>query len=317
MPWGMVIGGALSYLGSQDAASSYSSAADKAAANSKFTPYNVYSGYGSGTFTPASAGTPGTGGYWSGGTNGYSGGDSRGTGGGSGVGRWVPGSPGTPGHAASATASLNPQYQGLRDQYLQQANGNLGAFSSYDPASASADIYGKLSALSAPQEQLDRQNLENRLLAQGMLGSTGGGLQQKALFDSQGNTRLAREIQSYSTAQDTLDRMQGRAINATNAASGMDSLALQNLNLGGAFGGKAMQGNQFGAGLQYQAGVRGGDASAQFWAGLGQQVAPAINNYYKSGNGSYNDTGMFGLGNSQYVPKYGGSAYGGSSGYAP
>lgn len=311
MPWiGPVIGGGLSLFGSMNAADAYSNAANNAASSSKFTPYNVYSGFGSGTFDAGSPGTSGSGGYWSGGT--YSS-DGLGrspehggatAGGGFGGGVWNPGTPGTPARPASATASLNPQYQALRDQYLRQANGNLSAFSSYDPQSASQDIYGKLSALSAPQEQQDRQNLESRLLAQGMLGSTGGGIQQQALGTAQGQTRLARELQSYTTAQDTLDRMQARGINATNAASGLDSLAMQNLNLGGVFGGRQSAANSFGAGLQFQAAGAGAGASASFWQGLGQQVAPAISNYMNPPLGyGYNNNGF------NMSPYYNGNAF--------
>jgi hypothetical protein len=276
---GAAIGGGLSLFGSMNAADKYSSAADKAAQASKFTPYNVYSGFGSGTFDPGSPGTPGRPGYRTGGESSISTG-----------GVWHPGTAGTPATAASATASLNPQYQALRDQFMGQANSQLGAFGNYNPDQASADIYGKLASLSAPDEARARSDMESRLLAQGMLGSSGGGIQQQALFDSQGKARTARELQAYTTAQDTLDRMQGRAINATNAASGLDSLALQNLNLGGAFGGKSMQGNQFGANIQYGAAANNADASAQFWAGLGQQVGPAIGSMF-NGNG-YNNSGF-------------------------
>ena len=69
MPWGAIIGGAISYIGAQDAAGSYSDAADRSANATKFSPYNVYSGFGSGAFSPARAGTAGRPGYWSGGTS--------------------------------------------------------------------------------------------------------------------------------------------------------------------------------------------------------------------------------------------------------
>lgn len=298
MPWGAAVGGAIALYGQSQAQDAQSDAANKAAEASKFTPYNVYSGFGSGTFD---SGSPGTVGYWTGGGGTASGGWDRGGQinrlGAGGQGTWVPGQAA---RGPSATAALNPQYAALRDQYMKQAGSQMGAFSNYDPQQASADIYGKLSALSAPYEARARTDMESRLQAQGMLGSTGGGIQQQALFDSQGQSRIARELQSYSTAQDTLNQMQSRSINATNAASGLDSLALQNLNLGGAFGGKAMQGGQFGANIQNNAAMRAGDASAQFWSGIGQQVAPAIQGYAQNGNG--------------YNP-FAGSQYASSTGY--
>lgn len=241
MPWGAAVGGAIALYGQDQARSSANKAADKAAADAKFTPYNVYSGYGSGTFS-----------------------------------------------GNTATASLNPQYANLRDQFMNQANSQLGAFSNYDPNQAANDIYGKLSALSAPAEQQARNDNENRLFGQGMLGSTGGGIQTKALLDSQGQSRIQRELQSYTTAQNTLDSMQNRAISGTNAASGLDALALQNLNLGGVFGGRQSAASQFGANLQNNAALRSSDASAQFWSGIGQQVAPAVNSYMNNGSNGYN-----------------------------
>lgn len=291
MPWGLIIGGALSYMGSQDAADSYSNSADKAAANSKFTPYNVYSGYGSGTFTPATAGTAGRAGYWSGGTpGGYDrGGAMASTGG-----KWIPGTAGTPGTAASATASLNPQYQGLRDQYMQQAKGFNGALTSYDPNQAAQNLYQQLSQIGSFDRQQNQNAFENRLVNQGQMGLQQDGQNPllRAYQNAQGQEDLQRQLAAFGMSQDVQDRLQARGMNATQAASGLDSLALQNLNLGGAFGGKALQGSQFGAGLQMNAaGVQAG-TNAAFWQNLGQQVGPAIGGAfgYRPQNSQYTNT---------------------------
>ena len=187
MPWiGPVVGGAISYIGAQDAAGSYSDAANNAAGATKFSPYNVYSGFGSGAFSPARAGTSGMRGYWSGGTSyqGDSGGQVSGTGGYRGPfgyvaprgnGTWVPGTPGTPATAASATATLNPEYQGLRNQYLSQARGFGGALTSYDPNQAAQSLYEKLTQIGASNRQQQTNAFENRLLAQGQTGLQQGG----------------------------------------------------------------------------------------------------------------------------------------------
>lgn len=243
-PWwssaiGPAIGGGLSLYGANSAANKLSDAANNAAQQGKFTPYNVYSGAGAGMF------------------------DANG----------------------NATATLSPEYQALRNQYLQNANGNLSALQNYDPQAAANTVYGQLSALSAPQEEQDRLNMENRLLAQGMLGSTGGGIQNQALLTSQGLAGVGRQVQSWQMGQDVLNQMQNRALGATNAATALDAMPLNNLNMGGAFGGRAQQGNQFGANLQYNAAGAGAGATASFWQGLGQQVSPGIttatNNYFQ------------------------------------
>lgn len=315
MPAGWIAGGA-TLLGAFMGADATRSAANKAADATKFEPWNVYSGYGSGTFTPASAGS---GGHWSGGGGGgfaWSGdrggpnvsGGINPWGGGYGQGTWIPGTPATP---ASATATLSPEYQALRDQYMQQAGGQLGAMGAFDPNQASRDMYDKLASLSEPTEARARTDLESRLLAQGMLGSTGGGIQQQSLFDSQGQSRIARELQSWTTAQDTLNQMQGRAINATNAASGLDALPLQNLNLGGVLGGRQSAANGFGAGLQFQAAQNKGDSIASFWSGLGQQVAPAISNYANTWRSPYTQNQANDFYGSLYtgMPSGGGGAF--------
>lgn len=235
---GSLVGGGLSLYGANSAANKLSDAANNAADKSKFTPYNVFSGAGSGTF-----------------------------------------------NGTTATGTLSPEYLALRNKYLQNANGNLNALQNYDPQAAANDVYGKLSALSNPQEEQDRLNQENRLLAQGMLGSTGGGIQRQALLTSQGLAGVGRQVQSYQLGQDALNQMQNRAFGATNAATALDAIPMNNLNAGGVFGGRASQANQFGTGLQYNAASAGAGASASFWQGLGQQVAPgvssAVNNYYQ------------------------------------
>ena len=310
MPWiGPVVGGLISYMGAQDAADSYSSAANRAAGATAFKPYNVYSGYGSGVFSPATAGSPGTRGNYVGGTTTY---DMRGpqTRGGT----WVGGTAGTPGTPASATASLNPQYQGLRDEYLQQAYGYNGALTNYDPQASAADLYAKLQAISAPQRQSDRNAFETRQLAQGQMGLQQGGVNPalQSFLSAQNQADLQREISAFGMSQDVQDRLQNRSLSATTAATGLDALPLQNLNLGGVFGGRGAQAAQFGANLQNNAAMRQGDATAQLWSSIGQQVGPAVGNYFNQPNyGSYNNNGFNA---SQYWS--GGEAAGGPNAYS-
>lgn len=322
MPWiGPVVGGVISYMGAQDAADSYSSAANRAAGATAFKPYNVYSGYGSGTFSPGSAGTRG---YWSGGTPSYSGSEHAAGGGGGmggflGIGRpnaggartWIPG---TAASGPSATASLNPQYQGLRDEYLQQAYGYNGALTNYDPQSSAADLYAKLQAISAPQRQSDRNAFETRQLAQGQMGLQQGGVNPalQSFLSAQNQADLQREISAFGMSQDVQDRLQNRSLAATTAATGLDALPLQNLSLGGVFGGRGAQAAQFGANLQNNAAMRQGDATAQLWSSIGQQVGPAVGSYFNQPNyGSYNNNGFNA---SQYWS--GGEAAGGPNAYS-
>ena len=313
---GPIVGGAISYFAAQDAADSYSGAADRAAGATKFSPYNVYSGFGSGAFKPASAGTPG---YWAGGAppgaprpagSAFGGLTARGRQYG-GTGTWVPGTPAT---QASATATLNPNYQGLRDQYLSQARGFGGALTSYDPNKAAQDLYGQLTQIGASNRQQQTNAFENRLLSQGQTGLEQGGENplMRAYQNAQGQEDLQRQLSAFGMSQDVIDKLLNRSISASNAAVGLDQLPLELLNQGGVFGGRQSAGNQFGANAQLNAaGVQAG-TNAAFWQSIGQGVGQA-------GRGgafspAYNDGYSF---SSQYNPKYGGAAYGGSSAWAP
>lgn len=307
MPWAAIIGGGLAYMASENASDGYSDAANRASKAGAFKPYNVYSGFGSGAFSPATAGSQG---YYKRGPeiNQALTGNARIGYPSYAQGEWVPGTPGTP---ATATAELNPRYQALRDQYMAQAEGFNGALTSYDPQSTAGDLYSKLQSISAPQRQQEQNAFEARLLSQGQMGLQQGGVNplMASYLQSQKMQDLQRELSAFGLSQDVLDRMQNRSLSATTAASNLDALALQNLNLGGSFGGQAMQGGQFGANLQNNAAMRSADATAQLWSGIGQQVSTAFK------GSDYNDS--YFTRNSQYSPSYGGGAYGGSNNWAP
>jgi len=123
------------------------------------------------------------------------------------------------GNQMSQTAGgLNP----LISQFGNTASSQLQQFNSFNPQTMAQDIYAKLTALGQPQREIDRANLESRLLNQGILTSSPGFSQINSLDQANGQQDLARQIQAQLTAQQQLQALLG---NATNAAGTVQNLA--------------------------------------------------------------------------------------------
>lgn len=286
---GAVLGAGISYLGARSASKRSASAIRDAAAMSEFKPYNVYSGFGSGVFDtePATTTT----------ANRMVGGQYRYGAPGGMLGRTLLSTlvnkPGAP----RATARLSPEYQAVRDAYLDMASKQRGAITGYMPEEAARNLYDKMASLSARDEEQARAELESRLVNQGMLGSTGGGMQMNAFYDALNDARLKRELAAYGMSQDDLDRMIAREMGLVQGATKLDALPLQNLELGGVFGGAQSRGGAFGAELIANNAMDRGDASSAFWANLGNKIGPAFEEWVKKPP------------TSQYTGMMGGGAY--------
>ena len=86
--------------------------------------------------------------------------------------------------------------KGKWDQAQSQANVNIG-----DVANYAATLRGVEEPLYAQQTKRDRLGLENRLLSQGMLGSTGGASQTEALYNAQAQAAAGRDASRYQRAE--------------------------------------------------------------------------------------------------------------------
>jgi hypothetical protein len=124
----------------------------------------------------------------------------------------------------NTAGSLNP----LMSQFGNTASSQLQQFNSFNPQTMAQDIYSKLALLGKPQREIDRANLESRLLNQGILTSSPGFSQINSMDQANSQQDLAREIQSMLTAQSTQQQM---LANAQGAAGTMGSLAGQQGNL--------------------------------------------------------------------------------------
>lgn len=81
----------------------------------------------------------------------------------------------------------------------------------YDPQSVAQSRYDLLTAQARRGEERMFNTLQNRLFAQGRLGSTGGGTAMKALFDSQAQADLGRQLAAQDLGLTTQRQVAGLA----------------------------------------------------------------------------------------------------------
>lgn len=149
-------------------------------------------------------------------------------------------------------SEMSPEWQGAQDTLMDSFYGNM-QYASMDPMEASQYAYNMGSNLNAYQDEQNRLGLENRLLSQGMLGSTGGASQMRSLYDSMNQRDLGREAQSLGLGQDMLNQYQQRGIAAYQPAWNQEMQFANQINQSGQLGGQAMQGNTNAANLINQA----------------------------------------------------------------
>lgn len=178
----------------------------------------------------------------------------------------------------NANMSLSAPYQSARDQLLGQANQYGNQINSYGNDFVNS-TYNNLRQMASFNEQQDRTNLENRLAAQGMLGSTGGGIQSQALLNSQNMADVDRQVQATQLGDQLQNSLLSRQTTALNGASTLDQLPLQNASLGMQIGAQNLGANQY-AGNALMSG-------ATTNAGMGSSL---INGLF----GAQNNAGQFG-----------------------
>ena len=124
--------------------------------------------------------------------------------------------------AKTGEAYITPEMQAIADRLLSRSEQYSGAISGYDPYTAAQQYYEEFVApdLMKGQEQ-QRLALENRLLSQGMLGSTGGALRAEALGQAQEASLRAARGEAFQQSQSYLDAMRQRELADIAAAAGI------------------------------------------------------------------------------------------------
>jgi len=141
----------------------------------------------------------------------------------------------------SATATLSPEYQALRNLYLGNAGAGASAAGAFDPNVAANNFYGLMQAQASPYETQDRANAIAQLQGMGTLGLGTGQFGDNPLYSSllraQADAARQRQISSYGMSQDIANQLQQRALGWGGAGMGLDQMGLQGIGLGGQLGG--------------------------------------------------------------------------------
>ena len=168
-----------------------------------------------------------------------------------------------------ASFQFSPESQAIYDQLGGMSQGFLSEAATFDPQLAAQQQYDRMAMMSADQEQQARLGLENRLFAQGRLGSTGGARQQQALETGLFQGQIAREMQSQLMGQQMQDSLFQRGLGALQGMQSLDSQAMQQLGMGASMGAQQAGLSVPIAQMQYQTGLNRSDAIAGLFGGIG------------------------------------------------
>jgi len=134
---------------------------------------------------------------------------------------------------------LSNEWQGQYDQAMQDAQAQRDYISGIesDPMAAGKQFYDKQRSLFEPTHRKQNLDMENRLRAQGMLGSTGGMGRAGALLDSQQTQDLNAQYAGMDKAQDLIDKYKTRETQALGLAENIGNMPMQYARLGAGVGG--------------------------------------------------------------------------------
>jgi len=157
------------------------------------------------------------------------------------------------------------------------------------PDKAAQAYYDRYKQAIAPEQQQQRLGLENRLLGQGMLGSTGGASQMQALTQAQLMRDYQARMGADSQVQGLIDTYRARGAQDLAGASALGDLPYKYASLGGNQGAQLSSAAQDVAGMMTQAANTRAQAqinTANTWGGAVSGLAGAIGSGYAGGFGS-------------------------------
>jgi hypothetical protein len=188
----------------------------------------------------------------------------------------------------SITQTLSPELQAEYDRLLGNTKATQEQLAPWqaDPSAATEAYYQNYKASVLPQQQAEQLALENRLLAQGMLGSTGGRGRTNALLKAQAQADQGARFQSQDRAQSLVDKYRARAAQDLTQATALGALPSSLAAMG------AGQGVSSGSSL--------GDVTAAMTAAANQRGAAQATGI-RSAQGAFNQLGgLFADAYSQY-----------------
>jgi hypothetical protein len=168
--------------------------------------------------------------------------------------------------AAPQPAEFGMQLSPQEQQFYQNMFGGAGQFfqqAAMPTADRESAIYERMRALSAPEEELERQNLEQRLAAQGRLGMQtaqfGGAPEQLAMSRAQQQAQQSQKLAAIQQAQAEQAQQAALGQQYLGAAYLPQAQMLNALTPGMTAAGQAQQAQMYGTGLFGEAAASGLD----------------------------------------------------------
>ena len=177
----------------------------------------------------------------------------------------------------SAEISLSPEMQTLYDKYTGRSSkiSDRVAAMGDDPEAMQRRFYEEQKAIYAPQDEKDIQALESRLLAQGMLGSTGGQGRMKTLRSAMFDRDLKARFAAFDKVQALQNAERARESEDLTRALGIGALPGDYANLGRGVGQGMTGAAQSGAKLRSEGAWNRADTSAAGWGSFGKSIGEA------------------------------------------
>ncbi len=174
-----------------------------------------------------------------------------------------------------ATITLDPELQAQYDRLLGRSVEQAELAKAMSPEDVALKHYQYQKDLFAPAEEQERLGLEKRLLAQGLMGSTGGALQTQALLESQATKDLARQAEAMTTGQKFLDMYRTREMEDRSEALKLGALPYDYASLGRGVGSGMSSAAQAGLTATSKAASGLGRVGTSIGANLGRQIGRA------------------------------------------
>ena len=175
--------------------------------------------------------------------------------------------------------TLSPEMQAQYDASMASAKSNRAQANALgtDPAAMGKKFYEQQKALYAPGQEQQRLERENRLVAQGMFGSTGGQMQMNSLLDAQAQQDAQAQIAGYDKAQAIQDTYRGRYASDLSLAQGLGNLPATYGQAGQGIGANLSGIAGTAGNMQISAAKQMSDASAGMWGGMAGAVDRYVN----------------------------------------
>jgi len=204
-----------------------------------------------------------------------------------------------------AEIALTPELEQIYRDRLARAAQQTAAISAYDPMADQQAFYEEQRALAAPGEERERLALENRLRAQGLLGSTTGGIRTQSLLESQARKDLLRRAEARTAAQQQQTFMRGLESGDISAATGIAGLGGEMANIGMGIGSRLGSAAGAGAARQFEAAQNLADTQAAFYKKLGSDFGSLMGGT----SGTYTPFTQGGYSGTVYQPPGSGGAF--------